>query len=53
MPAIDYTKVTADGILKDCMKCKGKESFSVLLFINESGKVIAYDNQGCFMCESN
>ena len=53
MTEIDYTKVTADGILTDCIECKGKESFSVLLFINESGKVIAYNNQGCFICESN
>ena len=53
MEQIDYTKVTADGILKDCMKCKGKESFSVLLFINETGEVIAYNDDGCYICERN
>jgi len=53
MDTIDYTKVTADAILQDCVKCKGKHTFSVLLFINEDGEVIAYHDDGCYICESN
>ena len=53
MDTIDYTKVTADAILQDCAGCKGKHTFSVLLFINEDGEVIAYHDDGCYICESN
>ena len=53
MDKIDYTKVTADAILQNCRKCEGKHTLSVLLFINETGEVIAFDDQGCYVCESN
>ena len=53
MENIDYTKVTADAILQNCKECKGKHTLSILLFINESGEVIAFDDQGCCVCESN
>ena len=53
MDTIDYTKVTADAILQNCRKCEGKHTLSVLLFINETGEVIAYDHDGCYVCESN
>ena len=53
MEEIDYTKVTADAILQDCTECKGKHTLSVLLFINETGEVIAYHDDGCYICESN
>ena len=53
MSEIDYTKVTADAILQNCRECKGKHTFSVLLFINEDGEVIAYHHDGCYVCESN
>ena len=53
MSKIDYTKVTADAILQDCAECKGKHTFSVLLLINETGEVIAYNDDRCYVCERN
>ena len=53
MDKIDYTKVTANEVALNCRKCKGEGTLPALLFINETGEVIAYDHDGCYVCESN
>ena len=50
---IDYTKVTANAVGIDCMECKGDGTLSVLVLVNECGDAVAYQNQGCYICESN
>ena len=53
MDTIDYTKVTANEVILNCKKCKGDGTLHALLFINETGEVIAYHHDGCYVCESN
>ena len=53
MDTIDYTKVTANEVILNCKKCQGNGTLHALLFINETGEVIAYDHNGCYACESN
>ena len=53
MEKIDYTKVTANAVGIDCMECKGDGTLSVLVLVNECGDAVAYQNQGCYICESN
>ena len=50
---IDYTKVTGNIVLINCMKCKGDGTLTALILINESGEVTAYRDHGCSACESN
>ena len=51
MEQIDYTKVTANEVLINCMKCFGDGTLTVVVLINESGEAVAYQNHGCYVCE--
>tara|TARA_Y100000310_G_C20617828_1_gene781603 strand:- start:183 stop:344 length:162 start_codon:yes stop_codon:yes gene_type:complete len=53
MQGIDYTKVTANEVILDCKECKGYGTLPALVFINETGEVIAYHHDGCYVCASN
>ena len=53
MDKIDYTKVTANEVILNCKECNGDGTLSALVFINETGEVIAYHHDGCYICESN
>ena len=51
MEQIDYTKVTANEVLINCMECKGDGTLTVVVLVNESGEAVAYQKHGCYVCE--
>ena len=53
MDQINYTKVTANEVLINCMKCRGDGTLTVLVLIDEDGEVVAYQDHGCHVCERN